>query len=93
MFKPVLDPRLERAHRHSSCNRDELLTSPLCGCFHCCELFPPAEIAEWINDALVDGRNGRTAVCPRCGIDSVIGSASGFPITAEFLAAMTKRYF
>jgi len=34
-----------------------------------------------------------TALCPRCGIDSVIGSASGYPITADFLLMMRKYYF
>jgi hypothetical protein len=34
-----------------------------------------------------------TADCPRCGIDAVIGSASGFPITSEFLSSMNGRWF
>ena len=33
------------------------------------------------------------ALCPSCGIDSVIGDASGFPITEEFLVAMEARWF
>jgi len=28
-----------------------------------------------------------------CGIDSVIGSASGYPITTEFLESMNRRWF
>jgi hypothetical protein len=34
-----------------------------------------------------------TARCPRCGIDSVIGSASGYPITREFLQTMKSYWF
>ena len=34
-----------------------------------------------------------TAVCPYCGIDAVIGESSGYPITAEFLKRMRKRWF
>ena len=34
-----------------------------------------------------------TAICPHCGVDSVIGEKSGFPITQEFLKAMHKRWF
>lgn len=30
---------------------------------------------------------------PRCGIDSVIGSAAGFPLTKEFLFQMHARWF
>jgi acetone carboxylase gamma subunit len=37
--------------------------------------------------------DGRTAVCPRCGIDSVIGSAAGYPLTREFLSAMEQYWF
>lgn len=44
------------------------------------------QIAEWTDD-------DRTAILPRCGIDSVIGSSSGFPITPDFLARMHKEWF
>jgi hypothetical protein len=39
----------------------------------------------------VDG--GDTATCPRCGIDSVLGSAFGFPLTPDFLATVQRRWF
>ena len=53
--------------------------------------YSPREIEEWV-DADETGE-GQTALCPRCGIDSVIGSASGYPITKEFLEAMNRRWF
>jgi hypothetical protein len=34
-----------------------------------------------------------TAMCPRCGIDSVIGSASGIDLTPEFLRKMHDFWF
>lgn len=35
-----------------------------------------------------------TALCPYCGADSVIGSASGFPIAdANFIRAVHDRWF
>jgi len=34
-----------------------------------------------------------TALCPHCGVDSVIGSAAGFPLTDEFLKAMHQEWF
>jgi hypothetical protein len=67
------------------------MQSEICGCFYCLERFPPNAITEWI-DANATGE-GQTALCPRCGIDSVIGSASGFPITPEFLKSMNRRWF
>ncbi len=42
----------------------------------------PREIAEWIDE---DAEGvGHRALCPDCGIDSVIGSLSGFPIEVSF---------
>jgi hypothetical protein len=46
----------------------------------------PKEIEDWIEDEA-------TALCPHCGIDSVIGSKSGYPITAEFLQKMKEHWF
>ena len=34
-----------------------------------------------------------TALCPYCHADAVIGDASSFPITEEFLKEMNKRWF
>jgi hypothetical protein len=74
------------AHKHSSNHRTELEKSSLCGCFYCFAIFPPSDILEWIDD-------GQTALCPQCPVDSVIGSASGYPITAEFLRRMHDHWF
>ena len=68
----------------------------MCGCFYCRETFPPSEIVYWVYDNPdVEGisSEGTTALCPRCGIDSVIGSRSGYPITTEFLEAMNGHWF
>ena len=83
-------PDYFRAHEHSSNHREELSRSALCGCFYCLETFGPGEIAEWTDER--DGV-GTCALCPRCGIDAVIGSASGFPVNAEFLRQMHERWF
>ena len=37
-------------------------------------VFKPADILEWTDD-------DQTALCPNCGIDSVIGDKSGYPVT------------
>ena len=77
------------AHKHSSNHRQELERSSEAGCFYCCSIFDPALITEWI-----DGRGPRqTALCPRCGIDSVIGDRSGFPVSKEFLSLMRAHWF
>jgi hypothetical protein len=79
---------LKSAHRHSATHRKEVEASAVCGCFYCCEVFSPSEIGEWLEE--LDG----TALCPRCGIDSVIGSASGYPVADKaFLRAMHGLWF
>lgn len=79
-------PNLAAAHKHCIRHRAEIEASQVCGCFYCLSMFPPAEIVEWIDD-------GQTALCPKCPVDSVLGSASGFPITREFLELMHERWF
>ena len=75
------------AHRHSIRHREELKSSDVCGCFCCLDTFDYRNISEW-----VDG--GVTALCPSCGIDSVIGSASGYPAgDIDFLRAMHAHWF
>jgi hypothetical protein len=81
---------LQSAHNRSSKHRDEVLGSEHCGCFFCCETFPPSEIKDWVDE--VKGI-GTTALCPRCAIDSVIGSRSGFALTPEFLREMYDYWF
>lgn len=80
-FNPII-----AAHKHSSNHRDELLKSETCGCFYCLEIYSPQEIEEWIDD-------DECALCPKCAIDSVIGAASNFPITEEFLEKMHRYWF
>jgi hypothetical protein len=81
---PTMD--IISAHAFSSNHRSQVETSKLCGCFYCVAMFPPTEIVEWVD---LDS----TAMCPRCGIDSIIGSASEVPIAAEFLERMRAHWF
>lgn len=78
-------PDIIRAHRHSRNHREELRASEQCGCFYCAAIFHPDEIAAWTTAS--------AALCPNCGVDSVIGSESGYPITPEFLDAMCTHWF
>ena len=81
---------LKQAHRHSIFNRDEIERSEACGCFHCLETFAPSAIEHWTDQG---NEKGETPLCPHCGIDSVLGSASGVPLTGPFLSAMHDRWF
>ena len=86
------EPDYIAAHKFSIRHRAQIESSHVCACFHCKKTFTPDEIMDWIDDS-APGMPGETALCPRCGIDSVIGSAAGFPLTAEFLAAMNRHWF
>jgi len=77
-----------KAHRFSADHRAQLQArEQACGCFYCKAIFRSTEIRDWIED------KAGTAVCPHCGIDSVIGESSGFPITPEFLERMHRYWF
>ena len=76
------------AHKHSINNRKLLEHDSVVGCFYCLEIFSPSEIVEWCPDKIDD-----TALCPYCGIDSILGEYTGFPITKEFLTAMQAHWF
>ena len=78
---------LDDAHRYSMNNKPALLKDKKCGCFNCLEIFDPKEIEEYLKDDV------GTALCPYCGIDSVISESSGYPLTKEFLMKMYRRWF
>ena len=82
----MAEPDYIAAHKHSIDHRGEIEASEICGCFHCRKIFPPPEIEEWTDD-------GGTALCPNCGIDSVIGSRSGNRITMRLLREMHRKWF
>ena len=48
--------------------------------------YDPKEIKDW-----VDG--GKTALCPYCGIDSVIPDTEEYPLTTAFLKKMYHVWF
>jgi len=48
-------------------NRKSIEASTLCGCYYCLKIFPSVEVKRYLKD-----KNGDTAVCPKCGIDSVV---------------------
>lgn len=86
----TLDPN---AHRECSCNHDLLQAAESCGCFHCLAVFPPTLIDEWIDESLADGRTGPTALCPKCGIDSVFPIADDAGRDDAFLRHMKTIWF
>ena len=75
------------AHNLSFRSRHFIESSNVCGCFYCLKVFHPGEIEEWVD------KGGTTALCPKCGIDSVLPDNCGVPLSREFLVQMHNRYF
>ena len=69
------------AHVHASQHRVEVEASDRCACFFCFRTFKPAAITAWTDKS-------QTALCPSCGVDSVIGSASKHRLDDAFLRKM-----
>lgn len=85
--KAFRDIQLQLAHDASFRNRAQIERSKQCGCFSCCRIFPASEVTDYVSP------EEPTAICPYCHIDSVIGDASGYPVTEEFMKEMNKRWF
>jgi hypothetical protein len=85
---PLHDPfkaSYKSARAHSRHNRAEIESSAKCGCFFCRAVFDPKAIYTY--------SEGDTAMCPNCGMDSVIGDKAGFELSDEFLVAMFRHWF
>ena len=61
-------------HKRSFHNEQIIKHSLFCVCFHCKRLFYGREVTEWCDSDSIDNR---TALCPYCGVDSVIGDKDG----------------
>lgn len=83
---------MKNAHDQAVFNRHSLAEADKCGCFFCQKVFSPDEIKEYHPER---GFEGATALCPHCGIDSVIPDNGLFcPGGNEaFLKAMHEHWF
>ena len=81
------DSLLKQAQTHSTSHHEEITNSKVCGCFYCETTFSSTEIQKWTDEE-------SSAICPKCGIDAVIGDSSKYPVgNKEFLAQMHKYWF
>ena len=82
--RPEPDERAQNALEHALRTKPTVLDSAHCGCFYCLAMFSPSEIIQWIDT---------TAVCPSCGIDSVIGNTEDISVDEDLLRAMRAHAF
>ena len=73
---------IEKNHKNSMFNRSKIEMGGSHGCFFCLTISPSHLIVEWADD-------GETALCPHCGIDSILPHVKD----EEFLVAMCERWF
>lgn len=78
---------LQEAHSRSFKNKPGLMLSKNCGCFYCLKIYDTKQIINWTDEE-------ETALCFYCGVDTVIGDSTGFPVEdPDFLKEMYSRYF
>jgi hypothetical protein len=86
---------LAEVQRHSTGNRGEIESSKYAGCVSCCATFDVKEIEEWKDEWDAPERQNRvkrwTAICPRCGKSTVVGSTTGLLENQAYLPTM--RHF
>lgn len=96
------DSELRDAHTKSTMNRHAIESSDQIGCFCCERIWDPLEfpIKKWIDDNPLSsrtphaGENGNaTALCPFCGIDSILAKLSVGKITVGLLDQMERHWF
>lgn len=87
------DELIKKAHQATFANEKQIMESDRCTCFYCGHTFNPRieQKLSWIEER---PPLDKTLQCPMCGIDCMIGSASGFPIHDEsFITQCTEAWF
>ena len=77
---------LKDAYSHTLYNVLDYQTAKQSGCISCRRIFTIDEPLDFVD-------NGKTALCPYCGCDSIIFDSSGIKLTKELLAKLNKKYF
>ena len=77
---------LIKLHKCAINNRQQIKVADTCGCFYCKQIFYAGDVTEWTDD-------GNTAICPHCGVDSVICNEKDYVVTPEDLELLNKYYF
>ncbi len=80
---------LEGYKSHSVNNEIEIIRSKKCGCYFCTKTYNARKVTEW-----EQGDGGRaSAICPECGMSTVIGDASGVPLSKDLLKEMHEVFY
>jgi uncharacterized Zn finger protein len=85
------DTELKRIHSISSDNKALIGESEQCGCFYCGRIFPSTDVKQYVRKSRKDPQP-TTALCPHCGIDSVV-SDNAVELNIAMLVEMRERWF
>lgn len=81
---------LKKLHKYCRFNRDLIEKSNKCYCFYCKSTLDAKDLlkptVQYIN-------GGKSAICPKCGIDSILPDAIDEKITKEIIDDMYERFF
>ena len=77
---------IKDAHKYSIYNMSELLKGKMAGCYSCISVFDVSKIVHTTDD-------GKTALCPKCGIDSVLSDQSPFELNKQELKELYNYWF
>ena len=90
------DEYLKAAHKHTIYHRSEIESSTVCACYYCGYQFDPRDPQLQLSYTDINNSKGldETVLCPMCGIDCVLGDASGYPVAEPgFVQAMSTYWF
>lgn len=80
------EDQLKDLHLRTYLNASDFQSGKECCCIYCQRFFPTDKVVEFVDD-------DDTALCPYCGIDSVIALGADVEVSKELLAELNKRYF
>lgn len=80
------EAQLKKLHTYSSHNRNLIAVANKCYCFYCKAIIESREIKDYAD-------NGQTAICPKCGINSIIPDSIEEGVDEKTIAEMNEYWF
>ena len=77
--------QMERLHAYATHNKELIEKSDRCYCFHCKSIMESREIERYLEE--------KTALCPKCGIDSIIPDVIDESIDETVISEMRDYWF
>lgn len=74
---------------HTKNNEIEILNSTTAYCLFCRDHFSAREISDWA----MDEQGNNNAICPKCGMDAIVGDASGYSFDHDELREVNMAIY